>query len=512
MSFEKKWLKNPAIAQWMSEILDIIKKKYPAADIEEIAKKAQEGLILNPFLLEKEKEEWKRALAGLIHLAYARLFDEALEEVLDKYKVSHSLVFRNIARKLLTELIGAEIKSINVLSKIAVMRDFIKECVMRIVKLISKFKDLRMDEERKIILDGLLSLIESLEFRIKVFLVNLFVSELIKNNLFDEAKIFSRIIEFHQNEISTLPPESDVLYTFIDTLVLYAELILKEGKFKKVGNICNKILTLCEQSTDCNLQIARAYTLTILAMSEYKLGDFNAGINHINEAINIFKKLSKREIRFDYWRYIQALFVRALILYEMGELEKALESIEEGEQIMTEKIIQERLEEVTDFFGIKAKILAKLGKEEMVSDVLNELETILINYGTKRQQLKLLLVQVDASLLLNKKDLAKEILSEGMKACQVLLDTGMENVIHALCTFIIKKSEILFYYENKLHDALEQLKLAEVYCSGDLRKGKEYFRTLLINVLKLKSEVYRKLGKEDLSEECRLEIMNLIDC
>ena len=116
MSFGKKWLKNPAIARWMPEILDIIKKKYPAADIEEIAKKAQEGLILNPFLLEKEKEEWKRALAGLIHLAYARLFNEALEEVLDRYKVSQSLAFRNIARKLLTELIGAEIKSINAVS------------------------------------------------------------------------------------------------------------------------------------------------------------------------------------------------------------------------------------------------------------------------------------------------------------------------------------------------------------------------------------------------------------
>ena len=512
MDLEKKWLKNPAIARWMPEILDIIKKKYPAADIEEIAKKAQEGLILNPFLLEKEKEEWKRALAGLIHLAYARLFSEALEEVLDKYKTSRSLTFRNIARKLLAEVVGAEIKAINVLARITIMQDFVKECVRRVVKLISDLKNLKMSEEKKMVIDGLLGLIESLEFRIKVLLTRLFVLELTNKNLLEEAKIFSKIIESHQNEIFNYVSEPFISGVFLNILILHAELILKEGKLKKVRNICERILALCEQLTSYDLQVIKAYALVIMAMSEHKLGNLDAGMDHVNKAIDIFKELSEEKVSFDPWRYVQAFFVRALILYETGKFNEALESIAKGERIMTEKIIQEKLDEITDFFGIKAKILAKLSKEKMALDVLNKLETILINYGTKQQQLKLLLARFDVFLLLNKKELAKKILSEGMKACQMLLDAGVENIVYTLCMFMIKEAELLFYYENNPNEALKQLKRAEAHCRTALRKGEEYFRVLLIDILKLKSKIYQRLGKENLSRECHLEILNLIDC
>lgn len=82
---EDKWLRSEIISsRGISEIIKILSELYPEYSFVEVERKAKEGLIPNPFILENSDVEAERALAGLIHREQAYLFLSYIQAVLEE--------------------------------------------------------------------------------------------------------------------------------------------------------------------------------------------------------------------------------------------------------------------------------------------------------------------------------------------------------------------------------------------------------------------------------------------
>jgi len=77
------WIKNEEIAKiGIPRVIKIIRNLYRDIDLKDIEEKASNGFIPNPHTWENSSKEWKRCIAGLIHLEHFLMFKDFLISII----------------------------------------------------------------------------------------------------------------------------------------------------------------------------------------------------------------------------------------------------------------------------------------------------------------------------------------------------------------------------------------------------------------------------------------------
>jgi len=516
----EEWIPNRYISEQMQELLGIIKELYPEADVTEIEEKAREGKIPNPFILESAKEEWKRALAGLIHLTNFNALVILLPHILTDYLREKTDKKRSQLSNFIKAASGAFNKAIKLLAPLSKTLDIAIDGVRSIGVLLKIARISGIDEDVLFIITLFFDAIAHQTPLKQIILLNNAAASCGETDQLDLALIMldeaekicrSEIEQGNRKLMRELGPillnkghalygmqrYDEALQNYIEAENVYKELARKGDKDAKIGlarAAANKGRVYYTQK---KLDIAKKM--------------FEDAENHFKPAVDEGKHVGE---------YVDVIIDKSQVLKDMNKFDDALKELEKAEKIVNENvekgmdILRDKLVTIS---LVRGRIYNAMKK---FSDAVNEY--------SKAEEICRGLIRIGRSYLL---PLLPPILTEKTVALEAA--GKIDDALTASESAMVMARHMIFagHIENiaefmtaskiriKILDKKGEIERAISvckYCEENLRtlanQGIPGAKTSLIEILLIKEKLLRKVGKEEEANKIKEEIKSLRKC